>query len=129
MVRILMIGAHPDDCDLKAGGTAAKWAAAGCQVKFLAMTGGDNGHPSNAGGALQQRRRLEAAEAARRLGIAEYEVLENHGGELSANFENRRDVVRRIREWHADVVITHRSNDYHPDHRYTSMLVQDSAYM
>src|ERR1051326_7050963 len=99
MVRILMIGAHPDDCDLKAGGTATKWAAAGCPVKFLAMTGGDNGHPSNAGGALQQRRRAEAADAARRLGIAEYEVLENHGGELSANFENRRDVGRRIREW------------------------------
>ena len=124
-----MIGAHPDDCDLKAGGTAAKWAAAGCQVKFVAMTGGDNGHPLTAGGALQQRRRTEAAEAARRLGIVEYEVLENHGGELSANFETRREVVRRIREWRAEVVITHRSNDYHPDHRYTSLLVQDSAYM
>ncbi len=124
-----MIGAHPDDCDLKAGGTAAKWAASGSHVKFLAMTGGDNGHPLNAGGALQQRRRTEATEAARRLGIAEYEVLENHGGELSANFETRREVVRRIREWRADVVITHRSNDYHPDHRYTSLLVQDSAYM
>ena len=124
-----MIGAHPDDCDMKAGGTAAKWAAAGCAVKFVAMTGGDNGHPVSAGGALQQRRRTEAAEAARRLGIVEYEVLENHGGELTANFEIRREVVRRIRDWQADVVITHRSNDYHPDHRYTSLLVSDSAYM
>jgi LmbE family N-acetylglucosaminyl deacetylase len=128
-LRIIMIGAHPDDCELKAGGTAAKWAAAGHSVKFLAMTGGDNGHPTNAGGALQQRRREEAAESRRRLGIDEYEVLENHGGELLPTIEARRDVVRRIRDWKADVVITHRPNDYHPDHRYTSMLVQDSAYM
>src|SRR5215469_15023078 len=91
-LRIIMIGAHPDDCELKAGGTAAKWAAAGHSVKFLAMTGGDNGHPTNAGGALQQRRREEAAESRRRLGIDEYEVLENHGGELLPTIEVRRDV-------------------------------------
>jgi len=127
--RIIMIGAHPDDCELKAGGTAAKWAAVGCAVKFLSMTGGDNGHPANAGGALQQRRREEAEESRRRLGIEECEVLENHGGELVPTIEARREVVRRIRDWKADVVITHRPNDYHPDHRYTSMLVQDSAYM
>lgn len=128
-VRILMIGAHPDDCEIKAGGTAAKWAAAGCHVKFLTTTGGDNGHPSNAGGALQQRRREEAEESRRRLGIEEYEVMENHGGELVPNIEVRREIVHRIRNWKADIVITHRPNDYHPDHRYTSMLVQDSAYM
>jgi LmbE family N-acetylglucosaminyl deacetylase len=128
-LRILMIGAHPDDCELKAGGTAAKWVADGCHVKFLTTTGGDNGHPSSAGGALQQRRREEAHESRRRLGIDEYEVLENHGGELVPNIEVRRQIVHRIRNWKADIVITHRPNDYHPDHRYTSMLVQDSAYM
>src|SRR4029077_14314564 len=128
-LRILMIGAHPDDCELKAGGTAAKWANAGCHGKFMTTTGGANGHPANAGGALQQRRREEAEESRRRLGIDEYEVLENHGGELFPSIEVRREVVRRIRDWKADIVITHRPNDYHPDHRYTSMLVQDSAYM
>jgi LmbE family N-acetylglucosaminyl deacetylase len=43
--------------------------------------------------------------------------------------ENRRTVTRLIREWNADLVITNRPNDYHPDHRYTSILVQDSAFM
>lgn len=128
-LRIIMIGAHPDDCELKAAGTAAKWASLGHHVKFLAMTGGDNGHPSIAGGALQQRRRGEAEESRRRLGIDEYEVCEAHGGELVPTIEIRRDVVRRIREWKADIVITHRPTDYHPDHRYTSTLVQDAAYM
>jgi LmbE family N-acetylglucosaminyl deacetylase len=128
-LRIILIGAHPDDCELKAGGTAILWSRRGHKIKFVAMTGGDNGHPSMAGGALQQRRREEAREAQRRLGIQAYDVLENHGGELLATLENRREVVRLIRDWRADVVITHRSNDYHPDHRYTSILVQDAAYM
>lgn len=128
-LSILMIGAHPDDCELKAGGTAVKWARLGHCVRFVAMTGGDNGHPSMNGAALQQRRREEAREAARRLGICQSEVLANHGGELLATLEARREVVRLIRETRADIVISHRSTDYHPDHRYTAILVQDSAYM
>jgi len=128
-LRIIFIAAHPDDCELKAAGTAYKWSRLGHHVKFVTMTGGDNGHPSMAGGALQQRRREEAQESKRRLGIEAYDVLENHGGELLPSLENRREVARRIRDWRADIVITHRANDYHPDHRYTSILVQDAAYM
>lgn len=128
-LSIVMFGAHPDDCELKAGGTAAKWAALGHTVQFVAMTGGDNGHPSLAGGALQQQRRHEAADAAQRLGISRSIVLDHHGGELLPTMDVRREVVRLIREAHADIVITHRSTDYHPDHRYTSMAVQDAAYM
>jgi LmbE family N-acetylglucosaminyl deacetylase len=128
-LRIILIGAHPDDCELKAGGTAILWSERGHQVKFVAMTGGDNGHPTMAGGALQQRRRQEAREAQQRLGIQAYDVLDHHGGELLVTLETRREVVRLIRDWRADVVVTHRSNDYHPDHRYTSLLVQDAAYM
>lgn len=128
-LNILMIGAHPDDCDLKAGGAAILWAKLGHRVQLVAMTGGDNGHPSMSGGALQQRRRKEACEAARVMGIARYDVLEHHGGELIPTLETRREVVRLIREARADVVISHRSTDYHPDHRYTAALVQDAAYM
>lgn len=124
-----MIGAHPDDCELKGGGSAAKWANLGHRVKFVAMTGGDNGHPSMSGAALQRRRREEAREAGRILGLCESDVLENHGGELLPTLEARREVVRLIREARADIVISHRSTDYHPDHRYTGILVQDSAYM
>ena len=128
-LRILVIGAHPDDADIDAGGTAALWASMGHQVKFLSLTNGDAGHQSMGGGALAKRRRGEAQESARRLGIAEYEVLDNHDGELVPSLEVRLQVIRRIRQWKADIVILPRPNDYHPDHRNTGLVVQDAAYM
>jgi LmbE family N-acetylglucosaminyl deacetylase len=128
-LRVIAFGAHPDDCDMRAGGTAAKWAALGHQVKFVSVTNGDAGHQSEGGGALARRRRLEAQEAGKRLGIAEYETLDNHDGELLPTLEARNQVIRRIRQWDADVVLAPRPNDYHPDHRYTGVLVQDAAYM
>jgi LmbE family N-acetylglucosaminyl deacetylase len=128
-LRVIVFGAHPDDCDLDAGGTAILWAKKGHQVKFVALTNGDAGHQSEGGGALAKRRRLEAQEAGRRFGIAEYEVLDNHDGELEPTLAVRQQVIRRIRQWNADVVIAPRPNDYHPDHRYTGVVVQDSAYM
>lgn len=128
-LRILAIGAHPDDCDIKFGGTAAKFAAAGHAVKFVSVTNGDAGHQTLAGAALAKRRYLETQEAARRLGIAEYQVLDNHDGELLPTLEVRKQIIRIIRDWKADIVIAPRTNDYHPDHRYTAMLVQDAAYM
>ena len=128
-LRIIAFGAHPDDCDQKAGGTAALWAALGHQVKFVSLTSGDAGHQSQGGGALARRRREEAREAGRRLGIAEYETLDNHDGELLPSLHVREQVIRRIRQWDADVVLGPRPNDYHPDHRYTGILLQDAAYM
>ena len=128
-LRILVIGAHPDDADIDTGGTAALWASMGHQVKFLSLTNGDAGHQSMGGGALAKRRRGEAQESARRLGIAEYEVLDNHDGELVPSLDVRLQVIRRIRQWKADVVILPRPNDYHPDHRNTGLVVQDAAYM
>ncbi|HET8645721.1 MAG TPA: PIG-L deacetylase family protein, partial [Vicinamibacteria bacterium] len=127
-LRIIAFGGHPDDCDIKAGGTAARWAAAGHKVKFVAVTNGDAGHQGQGGGALARRRMAEAREAARRIGI-EYEVLDNHDAELLPTLAVRHQVIRRIRDWQADLVITHRTNDYHPDHRYTGTAVQDAAYM
>ncbi len=127
--RILFIGAHPDDCDVKAGGTAALLAEQGHAVKFVSLTNGDAGHHEMGGGVLAKRRRAEAEEAARRLGIDAYEVMHYHDGELMPTLEVRRDVIRLIREWDADVVVGHRPNDYHPDHRYAGRVVQDAAYM
>lgn len=128
-LRIIAIGAHPDDCDIKFGGTAAKLAKAGHAVKFLSVTNGDAGHQTLGGAALAKRRFLETQESARRLGIAEYEVLDNHDGELIPTLEVRRQIIRAIRKWNADIVISPRPNDYHPDHRYAGVLVQDAAYM
>ncbi len=127
-IRVIAIGAHPDDCDLGAAGTAAKFAQMGHAVKFVAVTNGDAGHQSIGGGALANRRRAEAMESARRLGIT-YEVLDNHDGELLPTLEVRKQIIKRIREWNADIVIAPRPNDYHSDHRYTGVLVQDAAYM
>lgn len=127
-LKIMMIGAHPDDCDIKSGGTAALFVQMGHEVKFLSVTNGDAGHMEQGGGILAKRRAAEAQEVAKRLGIT-YEVLDNHDGELTPTLPIRLEIIRRIREWEADVVISHRSNDYHPDHRYTGILVQDAAFM
>jgi LmbE family N-acetylglucosaminyl deacetylase len=126
--RIIVFGAHPDDCDIGFAGSAAKLAAAGHKVKFVSITNGDAGHQTLGGGALAVRRLNEAKESGRRLGV-EYDVLENHDGELLPSLNVRFQVIRKIREWNADVVISPRPNDYHPDHRYTGVLVQDAAYM
>lgn len=128
-LNVIAIGAHPDDCDIKFGGTAAKMAKAGHRVKFLSVTNGDAGHQSMGGGPLAQRRYQETQESARRTGIAEYQVLDNHDGELMPTLEVRKQIIRAIRQWKADIVIAPRPNDYHPDHRYTGILVQDAAYM
>ncbi len=128
-LRIIVFGAHPDDCEIKAGGTAALWAAQGHHVKLVSVTNGDIGHWEMSGGALAIRRTGEVEKAAELLGIDETEVLDNHDGELLPTLENRKTIVRLIREWKADLVMTHRSNDYHPDHRYTGILLQDAAFM
>lgn len=127
-LNIICFGAHPDDCEIKAGGVAAMWAAKGHRVKFVSTTNGDIGHWKIAGGPLAQRRTKEVEAVAKILGI-ETEVLDNHDGELMPTLENRKTFVRLIREWKADIVMAHRPNDYHPDHRYTGVLVQDAAYM
>ncbi len=127
-LRIIVFGAHPDDCELKAAGTAALWAAQGHHVKFVSVTNGDIGHATMSGGTLAQRRTAEVKEAAKVLGI-ETEVLDIHDGELMPTLENRKEFVRLIRRWKADIVMGHRPNDYHPDHRYVGVLMQDAAFM
>jgi LmbE family N-acetylglucosaminyl deacetylase len=80
------------------------------------------------GPALAKRRFAEAQEAGKRFGV-QYDVLDNHDGELLPSLDVRLQVIKKIREWNADVVMAPRPNDYHPDHRYTGVLVQDAAYM
>ncbi len=127
-LSIICFGAHPDDCELQASGVGAMWAAQGHHVKFVSVTNGDIGHWREAGGPLAQRRKSEVEKAARILGT-HVEVLDNHDGELMPTLENRRTLIRLIREWKADLVLSPRPNDYHPDHRNTALLVADAAYM
>lgn len=127
-LRIIVFGAHPDDAEFKAGGSAIKWAKQGHQVKLVSVTNGDIGHWQMAGGPLAQRRTAECAAAAKVMGTKS-QVLDIHDGELMPTLENRLTITRLIREWQADVVIAHRPWDYHPDHRYVGVLLQDAAFM
>ncbi|MCI0703950.1 MAG: PIG-L family deacetylase [Planctomycetia bacterium] len=127
-LRIIVFGAHPDDAELKAGGTAAKWAKLGHAVKMVSVTNGDIGHWREAGGPLAKRRLAEVQRADKILGVT-CEVLDIHDGELEPTLENRKKITRLIRDWKADIVIAHRPWDYHPDHRYVGVLVQDAAFL
>ncbi|MDQ3328118.1 MAG: PIG-L family deacetylase [Chloroflexota bacterium] len=125
---LLVFGAHPDDCEFSAAGLAALYAQRGGRVRFVSLTNGDAGHQSLGGAHLARIRRGEAQAAADVIGI-ESQVLDNHDGELLPTLERRRQVISIIREFRPDLILTPRPNDYHPDHRYTSVLVQDAAYM
>jgi LmbE family N-acetylglucosaminyl deacetylase len=127
-VNIVVIGAHPDDCDIDAGGTAILFAKSGHNVLFVSVTNGDAGHHEKGGGALARIRRAESEEAGKRFGV-KYVVMDNHDGELMPTLDIRLNIIRLIRQWNADVVIGPRPNDYHPDHRNTAILIQDAAYM
>lgn len=127
-LRILIIGAHPDDADIKAGGTAAKWCALGHVVKMVSLTDGGAGHQTMHGSSLAERRRAEAQAAAAAIG-ATYEIFDIPDGELDDRLEYRHRVIRLIRNFRPDLIITHRTNDYHPDHRFAGLLVQDASYL
>lgn len=127
-LRIIVFGAHPDDAQYTSGGTAAKWAKLGHHVKLVSVTNGDIGHWQSAGGPLAQRRLAEVKKADAIVG-AETQVMDIHDGELVPTLENWQKIIRAIREWRADIVIAHRPWDYHPDHRYVGVLVQDAAFM
>lgn len=126
-LHVLVFGAHPDDCDLRFGGAAMKYRALGHRVKFVSMTNGDTGHHFMGGGPLA-RRRYQEAQASARIADIEYDVLDIHNGELEPSVAMRKLVIQIMREFKADLVLCHRPNDYHPDHRAVGILVQDAAY-
>lgn len=126
-LHVVIFGAHPDDPD-KAGGTAYKWIQAGCDVLMVSLTNGDAGHQTIRPKKLAGIRREEARKAGEVIG-ARYITLNNHDGKLMPTYKNRLKVIKIIREEKADIVISPRPYDYHPDHRYTGVLVMDAAYM
>ena len=128
-LRIIAVFAHPDDAEVKMGGTAAKFAEMGHAVKFVSLTNGDAGHHLEGGGPVARRRAAEAQKAAEILGVEEYTIHDNHDAELMPSLHIRHQVIREIRNWNADIVIGLRPNDYHPDHRYAGILVMDSAFL
>ncbi|MES2792165.1 MAG: PIG-L deacetylase family protein [Planctomycetota bacterium] len=127
-LRILVIGAHPDDCEIKAGGVAALYRQQGHVVRFVSVTNGDAGHHESSGPELAARRAKETLASGAVCGV-EYEVLSNHDGQLVPTIAARWELIALIRRFQPDLILTHRPNDYHPDHRATSQLVCDAAYM
>lgn len=127
-LRIIAFGAHPDDAELKFAGTAALLAAQGHKVKLVALTNGDVGHFAQAGGPLAQRRKAEVEGCHRKIGV-ESAVLDIHDGELMPDLETRKKVANLIRDWQADIVLSHRPWDYHPDHRASGKLAEDAAVL
>src|SRR6266540_1905215 len=125
-VRVIAFGAHPDDAEQKFGGTATLFAAQGHKVKLVALTNGDVGHFSQAGGPLAQRRKAEVEACHKKIGVAT-DVLDIHDGELMPDLETRKKVAGLIRDWQADIVLSHRPWDYHPDHRAVGKLAEDAA--
>jgi LmbE family N-acetylglucosaminyl deacetylase len=127
-LNVIVFGAHPDDCDISAGGVAALYSQMGHKVKFVSLTNGNKGHHLMKPDELAARRKREMQASARELGIV-YENLNNDDGELMPTIENRKAVIKLICDWKADIVISCRPYDYHPDHRNTAIIVQDAAYM
>ena len=125
--RYMIIGAHQDDCE-SSGGIALKLLDLGRRVRFLTATNGCSGHHLSMGGGLAARRQAEAERVSALTGV-EYEMLDFDDGSLVPGLEERKAMIAAIRRFDPDVIITHRPWDYHPDHRYTSQLVQDSSFL
>ncbi len=128
MTRVLVLGAHPDDAEFFAGGLLASHQQAGSTIRLVSVTNGQSGHQSVPSPQLVLRRREEAAKAGRAIG-AEYVTWDFPDGSLQPTLELRMAIIREIRTFSPDLVLTHRPFDYHPDHRAVGIAVQDASYM
>ena len=127
--RVMVIGAHPDDADIVCGCFALKLLAKGYKVKFVSITDGRMGHHRLSPQETADTRRAETLEAAKRLGLDGYDIYGAHDCELIPTYEWRCRVAKEIRDYEPDYIITHRTCDYHADHRATGQLVMDAGYL
>jgi LmbE family N-acetylglucosaminyl deacetylase len=127
-LRVLVLVAHPDDAEVRAGGLASIYRELGHTVRIVAVTDGGAGHHIQSREEVVARRRLEAEAACAVIG-SECEVWDNPDGELQPTLEFRSQVIREIRRFQPDLVLTHRPEDYHPDHRALGEIVRDASYM
>jgi LmbE family N-acetylglucosaminyl deacetylase len=111
-----------------AGGLAKIYRDLGHAVKMVSLTNGDAGHHQMSGPELAARRRAEAAASGKVIG-AEYVTWDNHDGQLQPTLELRWEVIREMRTFRPDLVLTHRPDDYHPDHRAVGHVVRDASYL
>lgn len=126
--KILLFCAHPDDAEIHAGGLIAAHRERGSSVRAISVTDGSAGHHEKSGPTLADIRRHEAAQSGDVLGI-DYHVWPFPDGRLQPSLEVRERIIREIRTFAPELVLTHRPNDYHPDHRAVGQAVQDASYM
>ena len=122
-----MIGAHQDDNEFRCGGITSKYKKLGHDVRFLCFTKGNAGHHILSDEEAVAVRAKESAAVAEFLGI-KYDVWDYADCTVVADLETRNRLIRYIREYSPDVIITHRTIDYHPDHRAVALVVQDATY-
>lgn len=127
-LKVMVIGAHPDDPEVNMGGTIAKFADAGARVCMVSVTNGDKGHRTLPPAELAKRRYEEAQASARTLGAERYVIMGAPDCELEASMEWRRRMTRLIRDFAPQLVFTHRVCDYHADHRAVAQIVMDVTY-
>lgn len=127
--RVMVIGAHPDDADIICGATTVRLVERGFKVKFVSVTDGSMGHHILSPAEIAKVRRAETEEAARRFGLDGYDIYGYPDCGLYPSDDVRRLVARKIREYEPDFIFTHRTNDYHADHRATGQAVMDAGYL
>lgn len=135
--RALVVGAHPDDPDFGAGGTAAAWTRDGWEFYYLVCTNGSKGtsNPDIDPLHLIESRRAEQRAAAQALGVADVFFLDGVDGELTKTRELLGQIVRHIRTLKPDAVFTHSPEIIirdvainHSDHRVTGETTLDAIY-
>ena len=128
-MKVLFIGAHPDDNEFACGGLVCKLVKNGHEVRFLSVCNGNGGHHIMKPDEIAARRAKEIDAVAEYLGI-QYDCWSDIDDcSLIADLPTRRRMIRYIREFYPDIIVTHRTNDYHADHRNTALLVQDASYL
>jgi N-acetylglucosamine malate deacetylase 1 len=126
--RVLVLGAHPDDAEIAAGGLLVRQRQLGAVVRLVSVTDGRSGHHATPPSQLVLIRREEARKSGELIG-AEYVTWDFPDGELQADLQLRAAIIREMRAFKPNLVLTHRPNDYHPDHRAVGQAVQDASYM
>jgi LmbE family N-acetylglucosaminyl deacetylase len=134
----LAVFAHPDDAEISAGGTLARWCDEGREVHLLVLTSGDRGSddPARDRAELARTREVETGEAAKVLGLSGWHVLGVHDGELENTAEVRAQVVRTVRQIRPGIVLTCDPTAWffggnyfnHADHRTAGATALDSVF-